>query len=107
MGEEMFIMRRIEKWELVPNVNLDVMHAYNKMHDGYKVQVEWGIVQRLKKKWKRFMKRFDSTKPRYSHLIISKTLLINFPLKRRMDLTYKVFGDHLLNLEDHGWVGDF
>jgi len=37
MGEKMFIMRRIEKWELVPNVDLDAMHAYNKMHDGYRV----------------------------------------------------------------------
>jgi hypothetical protein len=52
------------------------------------------------------VKRFDSTKPRYSHLIKSGTLLINFLPKRRMDFTYKVFGDHLLNLEDHGWVGD-
>jgi hypothetical protein len=68
--------------------------------------VEWGIGG-LKRKWRRFMKRFDSTKSVYSHLFKFGALLINILHKRRMDLTYKVIGDHLPNLEDHGWVGDF
>jgi hypothetical protein len=85
MGKEMFMMWRIGKQELTPNVNMNAMHAYNNMHVGYKVQVEWHIVQGLKRKWKRFMKRFDNTKPRYSHLIKYGTLLINFLPKRNMD----------------------
>jgi hypothetical protein len=107
MGKKLFIMWRIEKRKLAPNANLDAMHVYNKMHVGYRVQVEWDIVQGLKTKWKRFMKRFDNTKPRYSHLIKFGTLFINILPRRRMDLTYKVFGDHLPNLEDHKWVRDF
>jgi hypothetical protein len=86
MGEEMFIIQRIEKQELAPNANMDAMHAYNNMHVGYKVQVEWDIVQGLKRKWRRLMKRFNNTKPRYSPLIKHGTLLINFLPKGRMDL---------------------
>jgi hypothetical protein len=65
---------------------MDIMHAYNKMHVGYKVHVEWGI-GRLKRKWRRFMKRFDNTKPRYSHLFKS---FINFLHRRKMELTYRL-----------------
>jgi hypothetical protein len=35
------------------------MQAYKKKHAGFKVQVEWGIGG-LKRKWKSFMKRYDS-----------------------------------------------
>jgi hypothetical protein len=35
------------------------MQAYNKKHVGCRVQVEWGIGG-LKRKWRSFMKRFDS-----------------------------------------------
>jgi hypothetical protein len=68
--------------------------------------VEWGIGG-LKRKWRRFMKRFDRTKPRYSYLFNFGASFTNFLHKKRMDLTYKVISDHFLNLEDHGWVGDF
>ncbi len=53
------------------------------------------------------MKRFDRTKPRYSYLFNFGASFTNFLHKKRMDLTYKVISDHFLNLEDHGWVGDF
>jgi hypothetical protein len=68
--------------------------------------VEW-CIGGLKRKWRRFMKRFDSTKPRYSHLFKFGALFTNFLHKRRMDFTYKVIGDHFPNLEDRRWVGDF
>jgi hypothetical protein len=55
---------------------------------------------RAKKKWRRLMKRFDDTKPRYSHLFESRIILTNFLPKRRMDFTYEVIGDQFLNLED-------
>jgi hypothetical protein len=58
--------------------------------------VEWGIGG-LKRKWRRLMKRLDNTKPRYSHMFKSRTLLTNFLHRRRMDFTYKVISDHLPN----------
>jgi hypothetical protein len=106
MGEEMFIMRKIRKRRIAPNVDMDAMHAYNKMHVGYRVQVEWGI-GRLKRKWKRLMKRFNSTKPKYSYLFKSRALFTNSLHRRKTDLTYKVIDDHLHNLEYHKWAMDF
>jgi hypothetical protein len=41
-GKEMFIMRRLGRWEVDHNVDENVIKAYNKMHASYKVQVEWG-----------------------------------------------------------------
>jgi hypothetical protein len=70
------------------------------------VQVEWGIGG-LKKKWKHFMKMFDSTKPKYSHLFQAATLLINFLHRKHMDFTYEIIGDHDTNLITHGWARDF
>jgi hypothetical protein len=99
-------MWRIGKHEIIPNSNMDAMHPYNKMHAGYMVQVEQGIGG-LEKKRKRLMKRFDNTKPRYSHLFKFGTLLINFMHRRRMDLTYEVIDNHLPNPKDHGWARDF
>jgi hypothetical protein len=68
--------------------------------------VEWGIGG-SKRKWRRFMKRFDSTKPKYSHFFKFGTLLTNFLHRRRMDLTYEVISDHLPNPYNHGWARDF
>lgn len=41
--------------------------AYNKMHADYCVKVEWDIGG-LKRKFKRMMRRFDATKPKYNLL---------------------------------------
>jgi hypothetical protein len=43
MGKEMSIMQRIGRWEITLNVDMDAIHAYTKMHIGYRVHVEWGI----------------------------------------------------------------
>jgi len=52
LGEELFIMKRMGKWKVPPDVNHDgAIQAYNKMHVGFKVQVEWGIGG-FKQKWK-------------------------------------------------------
>jgi hypothetical protein len=59
------------------DTHLSTVKAYNKMHVRYRVKVEWGIGG-LKSKWQRLMKRFDSTKPKFSHLFHSITLLTNF-----------------------------
>jgi hypothetical protein len=39
MGEKMFIKYMIEWWELVQDVDHDVVHAFNKMQVSFKVQV--------------------------------------------------------------------
>jgi hypothetical protein len=39
----MFIMKRMGRRDLPSNVNHGAIHVYNKMHVGFKVQVEWGI----------------------------------------------------------------
>jgi hypothetical protein len=71
------------------------------MHASFKVQVEWGI-SGLKRKWRRFMNRFDSTKPKYAHLSQTTTLLCNFLHRRRMDFTYEVVGDLITNPTTYG-----
>jgi hypothetical protein len=68
--------------------------------------VEWSIGE-LKRKWRHFMKRFDSTKPKYAHLFKDVALLTNFLHKRHMDLTYKVVGDQIINPITHAWARDF
>jgi hypothetical protein len=72
----------------------------------FRVQIKWGIGG-LKRKWRRLMKRFDSTKLIYSHLFEATTLLTNFLHRRRMDFIYEVINDQNANLIAHGWVGDF
>jgi hypothetical protein len=61
LHEATFIMKRIGRCEVGPNVDQDSIRTYNKMHVGYRIQMEWGIGG-LKRKWKWLMKRFDSTK---------------------------------------------
>jgi len=61
LGEEMYIMRRLGEREIPGDPNLLAIDAYNKMHAGYRVAVEWGIGG-LKRKWKRMLKTFDCTK---------------------------------------------
>ncbi len=92
MGEEMFIMWRIGRQELMPNANHVIMQTYNKMHVNFRVQVEWGIGE-LKRKWRCFIKRFDSTKPKCAHLFQVTIVLTNLRHKKRIDLTYEVVSD--------------
>lgn len=94
MGEEMFVMQQLGKHEFASRHDLNVVHAYNNMHVRYKVQVEWGI-KVLKWKWKRFMKHFDSTKPKYSHLFKIIAILTNFIYKHCLDFTFEVIGAHI------------
>jgi len=101
----MFIMFRIGQWELPLNVDHNVVQAYNKIHVRFRVQVEWGIGG-LKRKWKLFMKRFDSTKAKYLHLFWVIVLLIKFLHMRCMNLTFEVIGDQDANLAPQGWFGD-
>jgi hypothetical protein len=76
------------------------------MHVGYKVQVDWGIGG-LKRKWRWLMKRFDSTKQKYTFLFRATALLTNFLHRHLMDFTFEVISELLPNLVNHGWDGNF
>ncbi len=89
MGNKVFIMCKIGRWEMPLDVDHNVVQAYNMMHVRLRVQLDLGI-SGLKWKWKHFTKRFDSTKPKYSHLFWVATLLIKFLHMKHMNLTYKV-----------------
>jgi hypothetical protein len=92
MGQEMFIIWRIGQQEFALDANHDVVQTYNKMHVGFKVQVEWGI-SGVKRKWRCFMKRFDSTQSKFTHLFQIAITFVNFLQRRRMDLAYEVIGE--------------
>lgn len=77
LGEEMFIMKRMGKQKLPLDVNHGAIQAYNKMHVRFKVQEEWET-SGLKSKWRCFMKRFDSTKPKKFHLFQASVILTNY-----------------------------
>jgi hypothetical protein len=64
--------------------------------------VEWGIGE-LKRKSKHFMKRFDSTKSKYTHLFHLVTFFTNFLFKKHMGFTYEIAGDQNPNPTAHGW----
>jgi len=55
LGEEIFIMRRMGRQELLLNANHGTIDVCNKMHVGFRVQVERGI-SGLKQKWRHLMK---------------------------------------------------
>lgn len=106
LGESMFIMRRLGTHERPPDADDLAITTYNKMHAGYRVQVEWGIGG-LKRKWRHLMCRFDTTKPKYHHLFRACALLTNFLHRRRMDFNNEVVGEHNENAQNHGWDGDY
>ncbi len=43
LHEGMFIMKRIGRCEVGFNVDQDSIKTCNKMHVGYRIQMEWGI----------------------------------------------------------------
>jgi hypothetical protein len=53
------------------------------------------------------MKRFNSTKPKYTILFKVIVILTNFLHKHRMDFTFEIIGEQLHNLVKHGWDKDF
>lgn len=56
LGEEMFIMCWLGRCKLAPRHDFDAINAFDKMHVGYKIRVEWGIGG-LKHMWKVLMKK--------------------------------------------------
>jgi hypothetical protein len=106
VGTEMFIMRRIQGHEMDEGISEEVVNAWNKMHAGYRIQVEWGIGG-LKQKWRRLMKRFDNHMQRFCHFFEAAAKLTNFLHRRRMNFNTVVPDDQEENEEHFGWGGDF
>jgi hypothetical protein len=89
MGEDMFIMRRVDRREIPDDADeheLSAIDAYNKMHAGYRIQVECGIGG-LKRKFKRMMKGFDGSKDKFSLMFKAAAILTNFIQRRRLDFS--------------------
>lgn len=105
VGEEMFIMRRIDGREMDEDDQdqMTAVHAYNAMHGGHRVRVEWGIGG-LKRKWKRLMKRFDSSREKFPTLFHAAATLTNFLQRRRIDMSVVVYDQ---DEADIGWEGDY
>jgi hypothetical protein len=89
LDENMFIMKRIGRCEVSPNVDQYGIRTYNQMHVGYRMSMEWGIGG-LKRKWRQLMKRFDSTTPKYIVLFKVTTILTNFLHGHQMEFTFEV-----------------
>ena len=105
-GEDMFIMRRLGTREFLKDADTGRIRAYNKMHAGYRVRVEWGIGG-LKQKWRRLMKRYDATMPKYDDLFTSCCLMTNFIHRRRMNDSEEIIGGCNNDVDAHGWNGDY
>ena len=105
-GLEAFVMHHVAPRELEENQDETAVNAYNKMHTGYKVRVEWGIGG-LKQQWRRLMKRFDATKPKFHHLFRSAAIFTNFLHRRRKDLSFAIVGPRNPGAGEGGWKGDF
>lgn len=101
MGEETFVMCWLGRWEIAPRHDLEVVHAYNKMHEGYKVWVEWGI-WRFQAQMEKPIKRFDSTKPKYNHLFKAIVIFINFIHMSHLYFIIKVIGNRIANPSNYG-----
>lgn len=99
-------MRRVADREVAADQEGSAIAAYNRMDAGYRVRVEWDIGG-LKMKWRRLMKRFDSSNPKFPYLFRSSAILTNFLHCHRLDLSYEVLGGRVEEEGMHGWHGDF
>jgi hypothetical protein len=72
------------------------------MHVGFKVQVEWGTCG-LKRKWRRFMKKFDEfNKTKIFTFFQTTIVLTNFLLTRHIDFMFDVIRDQNFEPINHG-----
>jgi hypothetical protein len=104
MGEVVFIMRRVDRREIPADAEeeLSAIDAFNKMHAGYRIQVEWGIGG-MKRKFKRLMKGFDASKDKFPLMFKAAAILTNFIHRRRRDFHSQIDEDQIGN----GWQGAF
>lgn len=105
MGMERYVMRGFSKTEIrVMNLPPGPVREFNRMHAGYRVAVEWGIGG-LKQKWRRMMKRFDITRPKFATVFRAAAIMTNFIHRRRKDMQAESIGP--VQPENRGWAGDY
>ncbi len=81
------------------------MRTYNKMYETFRLQVKRGVGKQ-KRKWKHYLKNFDSTKQKYSNMFRIAILMINFLHMKCMDFTYEVIGDKNVDPTTYNWIRD-
>jgi hypothetical protein len=82
IGEEMFIVRRVNCPKIAADGDIHVVDAFNTMHTGHRVQMEWGIGG-LKRKWRWFMKKYGLSHDKFPILFQVAAILTNFIQRRR------------------------
>jgi len=79
-------MHRIRPRTVHPGQQMDAVDAFNAVHGGMRVRVEWGIGG-MKRKWRKLMKKFDCTIQTFPHYFRACAILTNFIQRRRLDMT--------------------
>jgi DDE superfamily endonuclease len=104
-GADMFVMRRIGVHGVAEGSNANAIRAYNMMHAGRRIKVEWGIGG-FKCKFRRFQKPFDNTKPRFNHFFRAAAILTSFLHRRRKNMKVADNGLYEVGEDDadvYGW----
>lgn len=101
-GVDQYIVRRLGHHEVIENANNDAINALKNacMFQG---KDECGIGS-LKQKWRRLMKRFDSTRCKYVPSFMATSYLTNYLHERYLGFTYIVLECN--DEDDGGWGGD-
>ena len=86
----MFLMRRVDQREAVDVVG-PALQAYNKVHAGKRIKVEWGIGG-LKMRWRILNGTWTNRRHKFSTTMRACAILTNFLHRRRMNM----------NIEDAG-----
>jgi DDE superfamily endonuclease len=84
---DMFIMWRVGVHEFIAEADASAIRAFDIMHTGRRIKVEWGIGG-LKSKFRRFQKPFDNTKMRFNHVFKTALILTKFLHRRRLNMEY-------------------
>ena len=95
-------MRRVDHREIAADGDMRLIDGFNALHAGRRVQVEWGIGG-LKRKWRRFMKKYDLSHDKFPVLFHAAAILTNFIHRRRKDMTGEVAAFN----NNYGWEEDF
>lgn len=91
LGADMFIMRRVDNREAA-HVGGPAMNAYNRIHVGRRIQVEWGIGG-LKMKWRVLQNRFKVRRVKFFIIFQACCILTNFIHRRRKNMAIVEVGE--------------
>ena len=86
MGEEMYILRRIENREMQVNSNNPVVNTFTRRHAERRVKVQWGIGGQ-QNSFRRFLIRCPNRRYHFKVLFEACSRLTNFIHRSRMDFS--------------------